>query len=163
MCGALRGLAHASVKKSISLSGKQDLCYCAFKSFQRSRRSRERAGGLGQALERKVWKPSLLIWIYCKALKFHKTAKQSCRVEAGRGALRLCQSPVSLPRSSNRTCGFPASGFPTDFMAGPRRRPRDSGRVGRLGISRGFLPRKTVVFLVRAPCAVWRGSRGRVR
>jgi len=23
--------------------------------------------------------------------------------------------PVSHPRSSNRTCGFPASGFPTDF------------------------------------------------
>jgi hypothetical protein len=34
----------------------------------------------------------------------------------------LANGPVSLPRSSNRTCGFPASGFPTDFMAGPRRR-----------------------------------------
>jgi hypothetical protein len=27
---------------------------------------------------------------------------------------------VSSPRSSNRTCGFPASGFPTGFMAGSR-------------------------------------------
>jgi len=30
------------------------------------------------------------------------------------------QSPVSHPRSSNRTCGFPASGFPTGFVAGTR-------------------------------------------
>jgi len=28
---------------------------------------------------------------------------------------------VSPPRSSNRTCGFPASGFPTGFVAGIRR------------------------------------------
>ncbi len=34
----------------------------------------------------------------------------------------MANGSVSLPRSSNRTCGFPASGFPTDFMAGPRRR-----------------------------------------
>ncbi len=27
------------------------------------------------------------------------------------------QHPVSPPRSSNRTCGFPASGFPTGFIA----------------------------------------------
>ena len=27
------------------------------------------------------------------------------------------QHPVSPPRSSNRTCGFPASGFPTSFIA----------------------------------------------
>jgi hypothetical protein len=26
--------------------------------------------------------------------------------------------PVSPPRSSNRTCRFPASGFPTDFTPG---------------------------------------------
>ncbi len=30
-------------------------------------------------------------------------------------------SPVSPPRSSNRTCGFPASGFTTVFIAGIRR------------------------------------------
>ena len=35
------------------------------------------------------------------------------RVEDGRGGV----SPVSRPRSSNRTCRFPASGFPTDFTA----------------------------------------------
>jgi len=41
-------------------------------------------------------------------------AKRSDRfVESRKGAvaLRLCQWPVSLPRSSNRTCGFPASAF----------------------------------------------------
>src|ERR1035438_2180103 len=30
--------------------------------------------------------------------------------------------PVSHPRSSNRTCGFPASGFPTGFIADSRTR-----------------------------------------
>src|SRR6202008_3168535 len=38
----------------------------------------------------------------------------------GAGAWAIRQRSVSLPRSSNRTCGFPASGFPTDFTAGPR-------------------------------------------
>ena len=35
----------------------------------------------------------------------------------------MCEStqPVSLPRSSNRTCGFPTSGFPTGFGAHPRK------------------------------------------
>ncbi len=28
-----------------------------------------------------------------------------------------CRGPVSPPRSSNRTCGFPASGSPTGFTA----------------------------------------------
>jgi len=32
----------------------------------------------------------------------------------------LPRQPVSPPRSSNRTCGFPASGFPTGFVAGIR-------------------------------------------
>ena len=40
-------------------------------------------------------------------------------VNAERGAvaqaMRLC--PVSPPRSSNRTCGFPASGFPAGFTS----------------------------------------------
>ena len=40
-----------------------------------------------------------------------------CRVEEGRGEPRA--RPVSRPRSSNRTCGFPASGFPTGFIARP--------------------------------------------
>ena len=37
------------------------------------------------------------------------------RVEGGRGSLG--RHPVSPPRSSNRTCGFPASGSPTGFPA----------------------------------------------
>ena len=43
----------------------------------------------------------------------------SCgRVEDGRGSLgALGHRPVSHPRSSNRTCRFPASGFPTGFTA----------------------------------------------
>jgi len=32
-------------------------------------------------------------------------------------AWAMRQHPVSRPRSSNRTCGFPASGFPTGFTA----------------------------------------------
>ena len=39
------------------------------------------------------------------------------RVEDGRGTWALRQRSVSRPRSSNRTCGFPASGFPTGFIA----------------------------------------------
>ena len=40
------------------------------------------------------------------------------RVEGGRGGLGLIgQHPVSRPRSSNRTCRFPASGSPIDFTA----------------------------------------------
>ena len=40
------------------------------------------------------------------------------RVEDGRGSLGLVgQRSVSRPRSSNRTCGFPASGFPTGFTS----------------------------------------------
>jgi transposase-like protein len=43
-------------------------------------------------------------------------------VESRKGAVavrRLANGSVSLPRSSNRTCGFPASGFPTGFIAKP--------------------------------------------
>src|SRR5208337_4445691 len=40
------------------------------------------------------------------------------RVEEGRGGLALRRRPVSLPRSSNRTCPIKASGFPTDFIVG---------------------------------------------
>ena len=60
--------------------------------------------------------------------------RESGRVEDGRGCSgRLGRrGPVSRPRSSNRTCGFPASGSPTGFIpqaiagGGPkciRRRP----------------------------------------
>jgi len=37
------------------------------------------------------------------------------RVEEGRGPGTYWQPCVSLPRSANRTCRFPASGFPTVF------------------------------------------------
>src|ERR1035438_304151 len=43
---------------------------------------------------------------------------EGSRVEERRG---MPEAPVSLPRSSNRTCRFPASGFPTDFSCSPRR------------------------------------------
>ena len=42
----------------------------------------------------------------------------SGRVEDGRGSMgALGHRSVSHPRSSNRTCRFPASGFPTGFTA----------------------------------------------
>jgi hypothetical protein len=43
------------------------------------------------------------------------------RVESRKGAVAWAKwhRPVSLPRSSNRTCGFPASGFPSGFIARP--------------------------------------------
>jgi len=52
-------------------------------------------------------------------------------VESRRGAVSR-EQPVSPPRSSNRTCGFPASGFPTGFttahdMTPCRRRWRSLG------------------------------------
>src|SRR5271167_4347193 len=40
-------------------------------------------------------------------------------VESRKGAVSFAR-PVSPPRSSNRTCGFPASGFPTGFMVDSR-------------------------------------------
>jgi hypothetical protein len=45
----------------------------------------------------------------------------SAIVESRTGAVAwaLRQRPVSRPRSSNRTCGFPASGFPTGFSPRP--------------------------------------------
>jgi hypothetical protein len=43
------------------------------------------------------------------------------RVESRMGAgTDISRRPVSHPRSSNRTCGFPASGFPTGFVAESR-------------------------------------------
>src|ERR1035441_7350687 len=45
------------------------------------------------------------------------TQWNSRRVEERRGSVCESTQPVSLPRSSNRTCGFPTSGFPTGFGA----------------------------------------------
>jgi len=47
-------------------------------------------------------------------------------VESRKGAVALrrwANGSVSLPRSSNRTYGFAASGFPTDFVVGTRQQP----------------------------------------
>src|ERR1700720_4348609 len=49
--------------------------------------------------------------------------KQGSPVESRRGAVSFAR-PVSPPRSSNRTCGFPASGFPTGFTASSRKGPK---------------------------------------
>src|ERR1700730_11465698 len=46
------------------------------------------------------------------------------RVEEGRWTGTYWQPVVSLPRSSNRICGFPASGSPTDFTTGSRKSPK---------------------------------------
>src|ERR1700680_1843261 len=46
------------------------------------------------------------------------------RVEEGRWTGTYWQPVVSLPRSSNRTCPFRASGSPTDFTASSRKRPQ---------------------------------------
>ncbi len=73
-------------------------------------------------------------------------------VESRKGAVSFAR-PVSPPRSSNRTCGSPASGFPTGFVAGSRhdarspamaqsrdtKRPEDSLPCERPDASRGHL------------------------
>ena len=46
---------------------------------------------------------------------FQRFSMKCRRVEEGRWTGDLSQPVVSLPRSSNRTCPFRASGFPTDF------------------------------------------------
>src|ERR1035437_3423263 len=50
--------------------------------------------------------------------------RRKVRVESrmGAGTDASGRRPVSHPRSSNRTCGFAASGFPSDFIAGSRAR-----------------------------------------
>ena len=50
-------------------------------------------------------------------------------VESRTGAVAGRAGAVSRPRSSNRTCGFPASGFPTGFIAWPTAAV-PNGRVG---------------------------------
>src|SRR3954463_15533425 len=52
-------------------------------------------------------------------------------VESRTGAVAwaIRHHPVSRPRSSNRTCGFPASGFPTGFIARHTAERRDEHGV----------------------------------
>ena len=49
----------------------------------------------------------------------YSSAKINGTVESRMGAVAwaMWQRAVSHPRSSNRTCGFPASGSPTGFTA----------------------------------------------
>src|SRR5271166_5517014 len=81
------------------------------------------------------------------------------RVEEERGCLAMWRRPVSLPRSSNRTCPTKASGFPTDFIVGLTAavqfaRVVDAARrVSRILQHRGIVGRHA-----RASCAVERGS-----
>ena len=55
----------------------------------------------------------------------------------------MANGPVSLPRSSNRTCGFLASGFPTGFVARPTMGSRCacvSGTAAHLRLAIEFSP-----------------------
>jgi hypothetical protein len=58
----------------------------------------------------------------------------SASVESRRGAVTVYDGAVSPPRSSNQTCGFPPSGFPTGFIS------RHTA-AGRDGHARGGAPR----------------------
>ena len=69
------------------------------------------------------------------------------------------RKPVSPPRSSNRTCGFPASGFPTGFIV----RPTATTVCARAEDSAPPTPRRhglgrTGLCHVLALCAVCAGS-----
>ncbi len=65
--------------------------------------------------------------------------RPGCRVEERRGGLESCDKrSVSPPRSSNRTCGFPASGSPTGFAARPTTVRSSPCRKAPLRASRGF-------------------------
>ena len=88
----------------------------------------------------------------------------AAKVESRRGAVAWAfwRHPVSPPRSSNRTCGFPASGFPTGFIA---RHTAGQFMASVLGAGVRVLhkPRHRRTFGCHAQplCAVWRGSRAR--
>ena len=84
-------------------------------------------------------------------------------VESRMGAVAwaMRQRSVSHPRSSNRTCGFPAYGSPTGFNV------RHTARGTKVGV-RGATPRvahrrrwrRTDGFHAPSSCAVARGTRG---
>jgi hypothetical protein len=84
-----------------------------------SRRDKRRAKAIQpqisfpRATHRLAWSPpgSLKTSYYGR---FRRSGRGG-RVEEGRLAGTYRQPAVSLPRSSNRTCPFRASGFPTDF------------------------------------------------
>jgi hypothetical protein len=81
---------------------------------------------------------------------FHAGSVES---RTGAVAWAIRHHPVSRPRSSNRTCGFPASGFPTDFI--PRLsavRRCASGAAGARPVSRTRLGARNVWYRATAPC-----------
>src|SRR3954464_14185778 len=54
--------------------------------------------------------------VYYYLDKWRKNGKWEVESRTGAVAWAIRHHPVSRPRSSNRTCGFPASGFPTGFI-----------------------------------------------
>jgi hypothetical protein len=103
---------------------------------------------------------------FSKLILDYRLSKDICdsarngRVEEGRGGLAEWPSPpVSLLRSSNRTCGFPASGFPTGFIVRPtaviqRQNPE---------FPKDHCRWRIVAFRGWGPCVASRGSVLRVR
>jgi len=71
---------------------------------------------------------------------------------------------VSRPCSSNRTCGFPASGSRTGFTPGHAQVAQDeSAEAGRPPAPRRRPPRGSAPSLARGPCAVAAESGARAR
>src|SRR3954462_9953627 len=90
--------------------------------------------------------------------------RDACRVESRTGAVAwaMRQHPVSRPRSSNRTCGFPASGFPTGFTprhtaAAQDARVEDAARRALRRPDR----RRNALCRALAPCAACEGTHER--
>src|SRR5688500_11476499 len=83
-------------------------------------------------------------------------------LESRKGAVAwaMRRSSVSLPRSSNRTCGFPASGFPTGFIVRHTAAVQDARfeDAARRGLQRP-VRRRTAACHVLAPCAACTGMR----
>ena len=71
------------------------------------------ATGPNQQVSRWVLPPRVF-----RALVAHYRSRFWSNVESRKGAVAwaIRHHSVSLPRSSNRTCRFPASGFPTGFF-----------------------------------------------
>jgi hypothetical protein len=64
--------------------------------------------------------PIYLLETFVDPERFRGTCYRAAKLDhtwQDNGSRKLKQSPVSHPRSSNRTCGLPASGFPTGFTS----------------------------------------------
>src|SRR5512132_4202583 len=85
-------------------------------------------------------------------------------VESRKGAVAAFGGSVSPPRSSNRTCGFPASGFPTGFIARHTAAvPNERAGGGAPRARRTPLRAESGWCRARAPCDVEPGSDGPAR